>query len=60
MQIAKPEVFWLIKENRRTRVMMIFCNCEMVRKVLFSGNVKLLKAHFQSYVIGNLEATDES
>ena len=24
MQIAKPEVLWLIKENRRTRVMMIF------------------------------------
>ena len=45
MQIAKPEVLWLIKENRRTRVMMIFSNCEMVRKVLFNGNVKLLNAH---------------
>ena len=45
MQIAKPEVLWLIKENRRTRVMMIFSNCGMVREVLFNGNVKLLNAH---------------
>lgn len=56
MQRAKPEVLKLMRENRRTRVMIIL-NCEMVRKEVFDENVGLqpgigetepLNPHFQS------------
>ena len=59
MQIAKPKVLRLTRENRRTRVMIIF-NCEMVKKELFNENVELLNPYFQGYIIENLEETDES
>ena len=59
IQIAKPKVLRLMRENRRTRVMIIF-NCEMVKKELFNENVELLNPHFQGYIIENLEETDES
>ena len=59
IQIAKPKVLRLMRENHRTRVMIIF-NCEMVKKELFNKNVELLNPHFQGYIIENLEETDES
>ena len=59
MQIAKPKVLRLTRENCRTRVMIIF-NCEMVKKELFNENVELLNPYFQGYIIENLEETDES
>ena len=59
MQIAKPKVLRLTRENRRTRVMIIF-NCEMVKKELLNENVELLNPYFQGYIIENLEETDES
>ena len=59
IQIAKPKVLRLMRENHRTRVMIIF-NCEMVKKELFNENVELLNPHFQGYIIENLEETDES
>ena len=59
MQIAKPRVLRLTRENCRTRVMIIF-NCEMVKKELFNENVELLNPYFQGYIIENLEETDES
>lgn len=59
MQIEKPEVLRLIKENRRTGVIMIL-NCEMVGRELFNESFELLNAHFQSCVVENLKATDES
>ena len=59
IQIAKPKVLRLMRENRRTRVMIIF-NCEMVKKELFYENVELLNPYFQGYIIENLVETDES
>ena len=68
MQRAKPEVLKLRRENRRTRVMSIL-NCEMAKEESFNENVGLqpgsgitefLNSRFQSNVIVNLEATDES
>ena len=59
MQRAKPEVLKLMRKNRNTRVRMIQ-NCEMVREELFNEIVELLSPHFQSNVILNLEATEES
>ena len=59
MQIAKPKVLRLTRENRRTRVMIIL-NCEMVKKELLNENVELLNPYFQGYIIENLEETDES
>ena len=66
MQRAKLEVLKLMRENRRTRVLIIL-NCEMIREELFnvdlqpgSGETELLNPHFQSNVIVSLEATDES
>ena len=59
MQIAKPKVLRLTRENCRTRVMIIF-NCEMVKKELFNENVELVNPYFQGYIIENLEETDES
>ena len=56
---GKPEVLKLMRENHRTRVMIIF-NCEVVREELFNENVELLNPHFQSHVKENLEVTDES
>ena len=35
-------------------------NCEMVGRELFNENFELLNAHFQSCVVKNLKATDES
>ena len=66
MQRAKLEVLKLMRENRRTRVLIIL-NCELIREELFnvdlqpgSGETELLNPHFQSNVIVSLEATDES
>ena len=59
MQIEKSEVLRLIKENRRTGVIMIL-NCEMVGRELFNENFELLNTHFQSCEVENLKATDES
>ena len=39
---------------------MIIFNCEMVREELFNENVELLNPHFQSNIIVNLEASNES
>lgn len=52
-----------LKANERelssSRVMIIL-NCEMVREELFNENVELLNPHFQSNIIVNLEASNES
>lgn len=39
---------------------MIILNCEIVREELFNENVELLNPHFQSNIIVNLEASNES
>lgn len=39
---------------------MTILNCKMDRKELFSENVELLNPYFQSQVIENPEAIDES
>lgn len=48
-----------MRENRQTRVMLIL-NSKMTRQELFSEEIKILEAHFQTKTIVNLEATDES
>ena len=59
MQIARPEVQKIMRENRQARVKIIL-NCEMSRKELFSENVEILGTYFHSETVENLEATDES
>ena len=59
MQIARPEVQKIMRENRQTRVKVIL-NCEMSRKELFSESVEILQTCFHSETVQNLEATDES
>ena len=60
MQMVRHQVLNLMRENRRTRVILIL-NCEMTRQELFSEeSEETLEAHFGINPVENLESTDES
>ena len=59
MQMVRPEVSRLMRENRRTRMILIL-NFEMTRQELFGELVETLVAHFGINPIENLESTNES
>ena len=60
MQMVRNQVLNLMRENRRTRVILIL-NSEMTRQELFSQeSEETLEAHFGINPVENLESTDES
>ena len=59
MQIVKPDVLRIMRENRQTRVRLIL-NCEMTRIDFNNGNVLTAYPYFHSQTIENIEGTNES
>ena len=59
MQMVRNQVLDLMRENLRTRVILIL-NSEMTRQELFSEESEILEAHFGTNPVENLESTDES
>lgn len=59
MQMARPQITRLMRENRQTRLKMIL-NCEMVREDLPSGQTDYSFPHFHTDTVENLRGTNES
>ena len=59
MQIVKPDVLRIMRQNRQTRVRLIL-NCYMTRTDLTNGNIIDAYPYFHSQTIENIEGINES